>query len=103
MEKNRLEILSEFVQMKPKDSFARYGLAMELTKLGENEKALEHFRKLWEMNPDYIPAYFQAGMLLAKIGQKETAREVLSQGVQAAARTNDLHAKSEIESALAGL
>jgi Flp pilus assembly protein TadD len=103
LEKNRLEILSDFVQMKPKDSFARYGLAMELTKLGENEKALKHFRMLWEMNPDYTAAYFQAGMLLAKIGQKETAREVLTQGVQAAARNNDLHAKSEIEAALGEL
>lgn len=103
MEKSRLEILSEFVQMKPKDSFARYGLAMELSRLGENQKALEHFQKLWEINPDYTAAYFQAGMLLAKIGEKETAREVLSRGVQAASRTNDLHAKSEIESAIAEL
>jgi Flp pilus assembly protein TadD len=103
LEKSRLEVLSEFVQMKPKDSFARYGLAMELSKNGDTEKALEHFRKLWEMNPDYTPAYFQAGMLLAKTGQRDSAREVLSQGVQAAVRTNDLHAKSEIESAIAEL
>jgi len=74
-----------------------------LSDLGDNEKALEHFRKLWEMNPDYTPAYFQAGMMLAKSGETETAREVLSQGVQAALRTNDLHAKNEIESALAEL
>ena len=100
MEKNRLEILTEFVEMKPKDAFARYGLAMELSSLGESQKALEHFRKLWEINPDYTPAYFQAGMLLAKIGEKDSAREVLSQGVQAAIRTKDLHAKSEIESAI---
>jgi len=89
--------------MKPKDSFARYGLAMELSKNGDNEKALEHFRKLWEMNPDYTPAYFQAGILLARLGKTDTARQVLSQGVQAATRTNDQHAKSEIESALAEL
>ena len=77
-EPTRLEMLIQFLEQNPADAFARYGLAMEFTKLGENEKALEHFRKLWEMNPDYTPAYFQAGMLLAKIGEKATAREVLS-------------------------
>lgn len=103
MSKSRLDTLLDFIQADPKDSFARFGVAMEYVRLGDNEKALENFRKLWEMNPDYTAAYFQAGKLLAKIGNKEMARQVLSEGIQAAVRGDDLHTKSEMEAVLADL
>ena len=103
MSKSRLEILLEFMQADPKDSFARFGVAMEYARRGENDKALENFRKLWELNPDYTAAYFQAGKLLAKVGNKDMARHVLSEGIQAATRSDDLHTKNEMEAALADL
>jgi tetratricopeptide (TPR) repeat protein len=103
LSKSRLEMLLEFIQADPKDSFARFGVAMEYARMGESDKALENFRKLWEMNPDYTAAYFQAGKLLAKVGNKDMARQVLSDGISAATRTKDLHTKSEMEAALAEL
>ncbi len=103
MEKSRLEVLQQFLTRNPKDAFARYGVAMEYVRLGEAEKAIEQFRELWTLNPDYTAAYFQAGKLLAKTGQRELARQVLSEGVQSAARTGNLHAQSEIEAELAQL
>lgn len=103
MSKSRLETLLEFIARDPKDSFARFGVAMEYARLGENDKALENFRRLWEMNPDYTAAYFQAGKLLAKIGNPAMARQVLADGIQAATRADDLHSKSEMEAAMAEL
>lgn len=103
MSKSRLETLLGFLQVNPKDCFARFGVAMEYARLGEHDKALENFRELWEMNPDYTAAYFQAGKLLAKTGNREMARQVLSEGIQAAARCQDQHTKSEMEAALADL
>ena len=103
MEKNRLEILMQFVERNPQDPFARYGLAMEHARLGEHDQAIENFRKLWEINPDYAAAYFQAGQLLARMGQTEQARRVLGEGIEAAGRIGDLHTKSEMEAALADL
>ena len=103
MAQNRIEILTQFIQADPKDSFARFGLAMEYARLGESDQALEHFRKLRELNPNYIAAYFQAGKVLAKIGQTETARQILGEGIQAAGRVGDLHAKNEMEAAVADL
>ena len=97
MDKSRLEILQQFLDKNPKDSFARYGVAMEYAKAGETAKAVDQFRALWEMHPDYTAAYFQAGKLLAQSGQPDAAREVLLQGIEAATRTNNLHAKSEME------
>lgn len=100
MNKSRLDILLEFIAADPKDSFARFGVAMEYARLGDNDKALENFRKLWELHPDYTAAYFQAGKLLVKIGNKEMARQILGEGIQAAIRANDLHTKSEMEAVL---
>lgn len=76
---------------------------MEYARLGETDQALEHFRRLWEINPDYTAAYFQAGKLLAKIGNSAMARQVLSDGIQAAMRANDPHSKSEMEAVMASL
>ena len=103
MSQNRIEILTQFIQKDPKDSFARFGLAMEYARLDEADKALEHFRILREINPNYIPAYFQAGKLLAKIGQRDEARKILDEGIGAAGRVGDLHAKSEMEAELSEL
>jgi tetratricopeptide (TPR) repeat protein len=74
LEKTRLEILSDFVQMKPKDSFARYGLAMELCKLGDNEKALEAFKKTTDLSPDFGWGWRMRGMAEAEVGHIEGAK-----------------------------
>ena len=100
---SRIDKLTQFLNANPKDSFARFGLAMEYATLGESDKALENFQKLWESNPNYVAAYFQAGKLLAKAGKTDAARQVLSDGIQAATRIQDQHAKSEMEAFLADL
>ena len=94
-------MLLEFIAAHPKDSFARFGAAMEYARLGDHAKALECFQALCEINPDYVAAYFQAGKLLAKIGDNDEARSVLGRGIEAAVRTKDLHAKAEMEGFLA--
>jgi len=101
LNQNRIEILTQFIQKDPNDSFARFGLAMEYARLDDTDQAIEQFRMLRERNPNYIPAYFQAGKLLAKIGRRDEARQVLDAGIAAAERVGDLHAKSEMEAELA--
>ena len=97
----RLDLLAERVQKNPKDLLARYGLAMEYAHQGAHDQALENFRLLLEVNPDYVAAYYQAGRLLQKMGQVQEAREMLRQGILVSARVGDLHSKSELEAALA--
>ncbi|MCZ6750306.1 MAG: tetratricopeptide repeat protein [Acidobacteria bacterium] len=100
MENNRFELLTQMLEKKPKDSFARYGLAMEYVKQEEYAKAMEHFRKLWELHPDYSAAYFQGAQVLVKTGETEEARQVLTKGIEVAGRGGDLHIKGEMEAAL---
>src|SRR5687767_472486 len=47
-ETSRVEMLTQFLKENPNDSFARYGLAMEYSKSGDSERAMQEFAKLLE-------------------------------------------------------
>lgn len=96
-------MLQEFVLAHPGDAFARYGLAVECANQGDHAAAIENFEKLLEAHPDYVTGYFQYGQFLARISRLEDARRRLTQGIDAARRTGDQHALSEMETALAQL
>jgi thioredoxin-like negative regulator of GroEL len=98
--KTRRQMLEEFVAKKPDDAFSRYGLAMECMNSGDPAAADTHFRTLLERNIDYIPAYLMYGQLLARESRTSEAKQVLSNGIAAAAKTGDQHASSEMEALL---
>ena len=93
---NRLQMLTEFLQQNPDDAFARYGLAMEYSKAGHTAQALAEFNKLLELHPDYSNGYFMAAQLLERSGRTPEARQMLEKGVEAARRTGNKHALSEM-------
>jgi len=64
MATNRFEILRNMLEQNPQDSFARYGLAMELANRGDLQQAVAEYRKLLEHNPNYAAAYFHGGQAL---------------------------------------
>ena len=99
-ETNRLEMLTQFLQQNPNDAFARYGLAMEYSNLGNTETALEQFNKLLELHPDYTNGYFMAAQTLAKAVRIEDARKMLLLGIESAKRTGNRHALSEMSGML---
>ena len=99
-QKSRREALEQFVAEKPADAFARYGLALECVKLGDDSAATLHFQTLLEMNPSYVAGYFQFGQLLARIGRLDEARKLLSDGIVVAQRAGDMHARDEMQAAL---
>ncbi|HKD62787.1 MAG TPA: tetratricopeptide repeat protein [Candidatus Acidoferrales bacterium] len=99
-QKTRREALEQFVADKPADAFARYGLALECVKLGDDSTANEHFQKLLDMNPGYVAGYFQYGQLLSRMGRLDEARKMLSDGIVVAQRAGDMHARDEMQAAL---
>jgi tetratricopeptide (TPR) repeat protein len=103
MTANRIEMLAQFLNENPSDAFARYGLAMEYSKSGDVETALEQFKKLLELHPDYTAGYFMAAQTLAKAGRTSESRTYLEKGIGAAARSGNAHAKGEMEAMLAEL
>jgi len=99
-QKSRREMLEQFVAQKPADAFARYGLALECVKLGDDNAAEIHFRKLIETNSLYVAGYFQFGQLLSRLGRLDEARKTLSDGIVVAQKTGDIHARDEMQAAL---
>src|SRR5262249_19242137 len=93
---NRLELLSQFLEKKPGDAFAPYGLAMEHSRMGQIEAALQQFNKLLELHPDYTNGYFMAAQTLERAGRTAEAKKMLEKGIEAAKRTSNKHALEEM-------
>ena len=101
--KSRRQKLEEFLAAHPADAFARYGLALECAREGDGGAASQQFEALLAQHPDYVTGYFQFGQFLAKSGRTEQARKTLNDGIEAAKRTGNEHAQSEMAAALAEL
>ena len=100
---DRIALLNEILTQNPADAFARYGLAMEYSKLGEVERALEEFGRLLAADPGYTAGYFMAAQTLAKAERISEARKMLVDGIASAKKTGNSHAQSEMEGMLAEL
>jgi len=92
--------LREILALDAKNSFARYGIAMELAKRGETDAAIKEFDTLLANDADYTAAYFMAAQTLANVGRNAEAVARLKAGISCAARTGNRHALSEMQSML---
>jgi predicted Zn-dependent protease len=100
---DRIALLTEVLSQNPADAFARYGLAMEYSKAGDVERALEEFGKLLTAHPDYTAGYFMAAQTLAKADRTEEAKTMLADGIVSAKKAGNGHAQAEMEGMLAEL
>src|SRR6185369_9883231 len=96
-----LDVLRKFVEKTPNDPFPRYGLAMELKKLGQKEEAEAEFAELEKRHPDYVAQYLMRANNLTDLGRIAEVRAVLERGIEAAQKKRDGHALGELQGALA--
>jgi cytochrome c-type biogenesis protein CcmH/NrfG len=97
---DKIQALKDVLALDAKNSFARYGLAMELAGQGQTDEALAQFDTLLNNDPDYTAGYFMAAQTLAKAARNAEAAGRLKAGVQSAARTGNTHAMSEMQAML---
>jgi len=79
-----------------------YGLANEYTKLGQWPEAIDALRQVIHINPDYTAAYQMLGSALKATGAHQEARQIWTQGIEAANRTGAWKARQHLEGLLAG-
>ncbi len=103
MATSRFEFLKESLAKNPTHAFSRYGLAMEYVSQGSLPEAIEHFRKLIDLHPDYTAAYYHGGQTLVKLGQRDEAVRLFRSGIAACERKGDGHTKEELLAAIAAL
>ncbi len=92
--------LKEILELDPKNSFARYGLAMELACTGATDAALTEFDTLASNDPEYTAGYFMAAQTLASAGRTGEAITRLKSGIASAGRSGNRHAMSEMQAML---
>jgi predicted Zn-dependent protease len=100
---NKISGLKEILALDPRNSFARYGIAMELASRGETDAALSEFDQLLVNDPDYTAGYFMAAQTLASGGRSQEAIARLKDGINCAARNGNSHALSEMQTMLGEL
>ena len=97
---DKIATLREILALDPKNSFARYGIAMELVSRGEVEAALSEYSTLLANDPDYTAGYFMSAQTLGSLGRVAEAVERLKAGIASAARAGNKHAISEMQAML---
>jgi len=97
---DRIALLTQVLEQNPTDAFARYGLAMAHAAEGRTDQALAEFSTLIQHNPDYVPAYQMSAQTLAKLNRSDEAVTRLKEGIEAAQRTGNAHAASEMQALL---
>jgi predicted Zn-dependent protease len=101
--KTRRQKLEDFLAKNPNDAFTRYGIALECVREGDLPSAESHFKTLLQSNPDYVPGYQMYAQTLAQTQRPDDAKSVLTEGIKAAIRQNNQHARSEMEGLLTEL
>jgi len=99
----RLETFRRFVERSPEDPFARYSLAMSYRSLGLGLEAAREFEELRRRQPDYVPTYLMLGQVLESLGRPGDAAAAYEDGIAAATRARDDHARGELGQALEAL
>ncbi len=98
--KNNIPTLAARIKNNPKDSFSKFALALELIKLGNNEKALVLFENIIESDPTYVGVYYHLGALYVELEENKKALATYKKGIEIANTLSDNHARSELQSAL---
>ncbi len=96
----RIEAFRAFAARSPDDAFARYSLAMALRSAGRGGEAAVEFEELRRRKPDYVPAYLMLGQTLEALGRDADAAKAYEDGIAAATRLNEIHARNELGQAL---
>ncbi len=99
----RRQRLEEMLAETPDDAFLHYALAMEHVSAGDDEEAVHRFHRMFEVVPDYVAAYQQAGQALVRLGRPAEAQDALRQGIAVARRQGDQHAAEEMSGLLESL
>jgi predicted Zn-dependent protease len=97
---DKLAGLKEILALDQKNSFVRYGIAMELAARGETDAALAEFDTLLANDSDYTAGYFMSAQTLSNAGRDAEAIARLKAGISCAARAGNRHALSEMQAML---
>jgi len=98
----RIEQLTGFLREEPDDPFLHYSLALEYL-AREPEEANRLLTELLARFPDYLPAYYQAGLLKIQRAETPQAKAILERGISLAKLQLNIKAANELRHLLEGI
>jgi hypothetical protein len=95
---NRLEILRQFVEDEPQDSFNHYALATELMKTDKAESR-QIFEYLIQNHAEYLATYYHLGALYVELREAELAERTYLLGIELANKLGNEKTLKELKGA----
>ena len=95
----RLSQLKTFLENDPKDPFLLFAIAKEYEKQSDLESAETYYKKILEVDPDYVGLYYHYGKLKVLNGDFAKAIDLYDKGMKVAKSQSDQHAYSELAGA----
>lgn len=100
---SRLETIRKLLEASPQDAFLRYSLGMELLAAEQPAAALEQFRQVMAIDPDYLAAYQQAAKALQALKDRTAAADMARRGLAVAEKKGDAHAADRLRTLVSAL
>jgi tetratricopeptide (TPR) repeat protein len=97
---DRIEKLLAMLEQQPNDAFLQHALALEHTKLGQDQAAQAYFEAILRSNADYVGSYYHLGKLLERQLNSAGAAAVYEEGMRRAKAADDRHSYNELRGAL---
>jgi Flp pilus assembly protein TadD len=83
---NRIDALRKMVEARPRDARARFGLALELERLGRWDEVVQELTAYLEVADDEGNAYGRLARALRQLERDDDARAAYRSGIAAAER-----------------
>ena len=97
---SRTDMILKLLETEPDDVFLNYALGLEhLAELNLDDAELQ-FRKVFQLDPNYIPAFYQMGKLCEYQQKKKEAIEYYLEGLNKAKEQKNLKAAGEFDEAI---
>lgn len=96
----RKELIYDMLVKEPNDVFLNYALAMEHLASEEWKEADLQFKKVLDINPNYLPCFYQLGQVNEKLDNIDIALTYYKQGVEYAKSQHNTKALGELNEAI---
>lgn len=100
MQSTRINKLKELLKNESDDLFLNYALGIEYQSLLNLKQAEAQFKKVIELNPEYIAAYYQIGKNFEAQSKKKEALNYYKIGLESAKLKKDFKAINEFGEAI---
>jgi len=94
---DRIALYEGFVEKDPNNTMAWYVLAQERGKQGNTAEAMVAYRRVIEIDPTYVAAYYHGAVALQTAGEVGEASDLLTRCLAAAREKGDMKSAGEME------